>query len=184
MTDYQEILLMPTPEFTTNVVMNSLYAVLHQALVTMTASDVAISFPSICSRGLGNRIRLHAHSERLQQLSGYIAASGIRDYLKIGDILQTPETAVAMTVRRVQCKSNVERLRRRYMKRHGVSELEAQSIIPEKFVQQLNLPYATLFSRSTGQSFRLFIEQQKVTTHVRGRFNTYGLSDHATVPLF
>ncbi|KAA6230502.1 type I-F CRISPR-associated endoribonuclease Cas6/Csy4 (plasmid) [Chlorobium phaeovibrioides] len=184
MTHYQEILLIPTPEFNTNVVMNSLYDVLHHALVAMSASDTAISFPGISSTGLGNRVRLYTRPERLQQLSGHIAASAIRDHLKIGNILETPETTEAMTVRRVQCKSNVERLRRRYMKRHGASEQEAQSIIPENSMKHLSLPYATLFSQSTGHSFRLFIQQQKVTTPVKGLFNSYGLSDHATVPMF
>lgn len=184
MTHYQEIKLIPTSEFNANIVMNSLYDLLHKALVVMEASDVAVSFPDIGSYGLGRRIRLHAIPARLQTLTGHIAESGVRDHLKIGAMLEVPNTVEFMTVRRVQCKSNVERLRRRYIKRHGVSELEVQSIIPEKSAQRLNLPYATLLSRSTGQKFRLFIEQKKVSTPVCGRFNSYGLSDHATVPMF
>jgi CRISPR-associated endonuclease Csy4 len=88
-------------------------------------------------------------------------------------------------VRRVQAKSNPERLRRRLAKRKNITLEQARELIPENAAQKLNLPFVTLQSASTGKLFRLFIEHMPVQPESQnGDFSFYGLSSTATVPWF
>jgi CRISPR-associated endonuclease Csy4 len=85
----------------------------------------------------------------------------------------------------VQVKSSPERLRRRLAKRKGLTDEEAKRAIPLGAAERLNLPYVTIKSRSTGQDFRLFVDQMPPMDHaIFGSFNHYGLSATATVPWF
>ena len=59
---------------------------------------------------------------------------------------------------------------------------EAYRLIPDSKAQRLSLPYITLDSSSTGQRFLLFIDQHAVTQAISGEFNSYGLSNSATLP--
>jgi CRISPR-associated endonuclease Csy4 len=89
------------------------------------------------------------------------------------------------TVSRVQAKSSPERLRRRQMHRHGLSEAEAQERIPDTVAERLALPFVSIRSRSTKQTFRLFIVHGvSKGTPQSGMFNSYGMSNEATIPWF
>ncbi|MGG2681140.1 type I-F CRISPR-associated endoribonuclease Cas6/Csy4 [Pseudomonas aeruginosa] len=88
-------------------------------------------------------------------------------------------------VSRVQVKSNPERLRRRLMRRHDLSEEEARKRIPDTVARALDLPFVTLRSQSTGQHFRLFIRHGPLqATAEEGGFTCYGLSKGGFVPWF
>jgi CRISPR-associated endonuclease Csy4 len=51
--------------------------------------------------------------------------------------------------------------------------------------ERLSLPWLEVRSTSTGQRFRLFIDQEiRPGPPVPGRFSPYGLSARATVPWF
>ncbi|MGV2442369.1 type I-F CRISPR-associated endoribonuclease Cas6/Csy4, partial [Bacillus atrophaeus ATCC 9372] len=82
-------------------------------------------------------------------------------------------------------QSSPERLRRRFAKRHQLSEAEARERIPDSAAQMLKLPYLQLRSHSTGQHFRLFLQLGAAQEHpIAGTFNSYGLSQSATLPWF
>ncbi len=88
-------------------------------------------------------------------------------------------------VSRVQAKSNPERLRRRLMRRHDLSEEEARKRIPDTVARTLDLPFVTLRSQSTGQHFRLFIRHGPLqATAEEGGFTCYRLSKGGFVPWF
>lgn len=184
---YLEIRLRPDPEFSPQILMNALISKLHRALVSLRSDDIGVSFPEyqLSPRQLGERLRIHGTETRLRQLmdSGWLA--GMSDHAEKTDVLLAPESGEYCLVRRRQVKSNVERLRRRRMKRKGGSYEEAVVAIPAEVERKSKLPFATLNSRSSGEVFKLLVDQQVSFKEPRnGDFNAYGLSHGATVPWF
>ena len=187
MDHYIELRIRPDPEFPVSQLLNALVAKLHRALVTLKADDIGMSFPHHIYKGvgLGHTLRVHGRHLRLEQLMHTHWLTGMVDHLDTSEILPVPAEAQHRIVRRVQTRSNAERIRRRQMKRQGWTETEARQRIPDSVERRVDLPWLMLRSQSTGQNFRLFIEhlpcQQEA---VPGLFNAYGLSSTATVPWF
>lgn len=187
-THYIDILLRPDPEFSSAQLMNALYAKLHRALAALQATGVGVSFPGHRQTGavsLGTQLRLHGAAPALEQLQSLAWLAGMRDHVILGSLEAIPPTAQFRTVQRVQAKSNPERLRRRQMKRHGLTAEQALEKIPEASRELLSLPYLDLHSMSTHQRYRLFIRHGNLQDQVAaGRFNTFGLSPTTTIPWF
>lgn len=183
---YVDIRILPDPEFPPEHLMNALFAKLHLCLVRLRTDDVGISFPGVnpSKPQLGRVLRLHGTDTSLVRVLDEKWLTGMRDHVQIGAIGPVPETVEHRRVRRIQAKSNVERIRRRQMKRHQLSEEEAKQRIPDSAEETLSLPYLIIGSASTGHQFRLFIDHQDASGPATGKFNGYGLSDSATVPWF
>ena len=185
---YLDIRLRPDPEFPATVLMSALFGKLHRGLVALDTDRIGVSFPEIEKEtvvGLGERLRLHGTAAELERLMALPWLTGMGDHVHIGAIAAVPDAARHRVVRRVQAKSSPERLRRRWMKRKGLSEEEARRAVPDSVAERLDLPYVVLTSRSTGQRFHLFIEHGPVQATPRdGRFSSYGLSRGGTVPWF
>lgn len=186
MDHYIDIEVLPDPEFVSTLLMNALHSKLHRALVQLKSTDIGLSFPDYLGdkQKLGNRMRLHSDLHCLQVLMDKNWLIGMHDHIRVGDVLKVPDTVRHLAVRRVQTKSNAERLRRRQIRRHGLTADEALNRIPDAMEKRLRLPFVTLKSQSTEQVFRLFIRQRQTDCSVQGSFNFYGLSGEATVPLF
>lgn len=187
MDHYVEIRLLPDPELAPTVLMNALFAKLHRVLAELESNAIGISFPDVqqTQPALGGRLRLHGTSDELHRLMALNWLTGIRDYITINELTPVPAKVSYRKVRRVQTKSNPERLRRRLMKRKGITAEEAGRAIPDSAAKKLKLPFVTIKSRSTGQEFRLFIDHQPLERGpTNGEFNWYGLSTTATVPWF
>jgi CRISPR-associated endonuclease Csy4 len=187
MDHYLEITLLPDPEFKSTVLMNALFAKLHRALCDLHSTGIGISFPGADPQRsvLGERLRLHGTFETLQSLMALPWLAGMRDHTVVEKPAPVPRAVTHRVVRRVQVKSNPERLRRRLARRKGLSEDDARRILPQEVGERSQLPYVTVKSRSTGQEFRVFIEQMPpVEQSAIGTFSLYGLSPVATVPWF
>jgi len=185
---YVDIHLRPDPEVAPHQLMGSLYGRLHRALVQLDQQDIGVSFPEHDERkpSLGIHLRLHGSEASLRHLAESTWLHGIHDHVRIGASAPTPDDSKHRIVSRVQAKSNVDRLRRRAMKRHGLSEEEASKRIPASAEDRLHLPFVTIGSRSTGQpAFPLFIRHGPLLEHAsEWNFNAYGLSRQATVAWF
>ena len=187
MDHYQEFQLRTDPEFTPSVLMNALFGKLHRALVSQNSQTIGVSFPDIAQERtyLGDRLRLHGTREDLEHLMKLPWLTGLRDHLFIGTLSKVSDDSFYCVVRRVQAKSNAERLRRRRMYRKGVTMDQARLEIPDSAEERLTLPFITLKSQSSGQTFRLFIDQSPPQSNfIHGAFNQYGLSPTATIPWF
>lgn len=187
MDHYLDIRLLPDPEFVSTVLMNALFAKLHRGLSDLGTNRIGVSFPDVerAERGLGNRLRIHGNAEELEPLMALPWLTGMADHVRVGSARQVPAAVRYRSVYRVQAKSSPERLRRRWMRRKGLSEEEARQAIPDSMAERLDLPFVTLTSRSTGQRFRLFIKHGPLRdSPVPGCFSSYGLSRVATVPWF
>jgi CRISPR-associated endonuclease Csy4 len=182
---YLDIALLPGPEFAPTLLMNALFAKLHRALVARGAGDIGVSFPEAGPMALGGRLRLHGRGGALAELMAADWLAGMRDHIRLGGVGPVPGDVRHRVVRRVQAKSNPERLRRRLVARKGIDAEAARRAIPDGAAERLSLPYLELSSQSTGQRFRLFVEHLPVQDQaVDGTFSAYGLSPSATVPWF
>ena len=184
---YLDIQLLPDPEIAAHQLLAALYGKLHRVLAAQGCSTIAVSFPDYAEHPaqLGQRLRLIGPQSSLGQLMAQDWLGGLREHVVIRQIDTVPPHAVARALRRVQAKSNPDRLRRRQMARHGLSASQAVQQVPDTVAERLHLPFLQLGSASTGQRFRLYLRLGPPVAHaVDGTFNTYGLSIAATVPHF
>lgn len=186
-THYVDLTVVPDAETGVASLLGALYDRLHRALVQQRIDCIGVSFPqySVIPRGLGSMLRLHG-SEAV--LRGFVATDwmrGLRDHVRSSAVTAVPNGALHRLVQRRQFKSNVERLRRRRMKRKGETAEQAALAIPDSAAKKPHLPYAHLHSLSTGQPYCLFIALGPLQSKaVPGAFNTYGLGIGGSVPWF
>lgn len=184
---YVDIRVIPDPETTAVQLLSTLYDRLHLTLVQQRIEDIGVCFPgySTAPRSLGTVLRLHASGHRLRQLLQLDWLKGLRDHVRLSEITPVPESTPHRTVQRRQFKSNVERMRRRRMRRKGETEQQAQQAIPQTVERHPNLPYLHLYSRSTNRQFCLFIALGQLMESAKsGPFNSHGLSSTSTIPWF
>lgn len=187
MDHYIDIRLRPDPEFPAHQLLEALYSKLHRVLVQRASDNIGVSFPDVSKDGkhLGQRLRLHGDAAVLQSLSARDWLKGMRDHVIIDDMKPAPATNLHRTVQRIQVQSSAARLRRRLIRRKGISEAEALKQIPDSASRQTDLPFITLRSQSTGQAFPLFIRHNATSKEsTSGTFSAYGLSQTATIPWF
>lgn len=186
MDHHVDLRLLPSLEIAEPHLMSALFGKLHRALAAHDGRDIGVSFPHVEPRRLGDVLRLHGTARALDTLLARPWLGGMGDHVEINGPLRVPAQTRHRRVRRVQAQSSAARLRRRLMRRHGCEEPEARERIGEEVEQRLALPFLSLQSASTGQTFRLFIEHGEMAElAVIGPFSAYGLS-HAetTVPWF
>lgn len=185
---YIDIKLLKDPEFSAPMLMSALFSKLHRVLVNVSENDIGVSFPRFSKDSLGDTLRIHASQSRLAQLETLPWRKGLGDFSQVSGVLPVPDTTECYLVKRVHVQSNVERLRRRAMKRHNLTHEQAVEKIPDTAERQIkNLPFVRITSQSTGgQQFRLYIEQTTVAGHIdeRSQFSKYGLSAITSVPKF
>jgi CRISPR-associated endonuclease Csy4 len=184
MDHYLDIRLLPDPEFTATVLLEALFAKLHRALGSAGQGEIGVSFPS-AGKTLGDKLRLHGPLAALTAFESLSWRKGLRDYTECSEIQPVPANVKYRTVRRVQFKSNAERLRRRSVSKGWITEEEARMRIPDLVEKRTTLPFIRLKSLSSEQTFLLFIEQGKICDNAtEGIFSAYGLSATATIPWF
>lgn len=189
-THYLDISLLPDPEFSAHHLRSALIAKLHRVLVQRESTDIGISFPQhkntpASRRTLGDVLRLHGTDAALGDLMQSDWLHGMRDHVSQTPIAAVPANALHRQVERRQFKTSVDRLRRRRMQRKGETAEEAMAAIPDSVERTPDLPFVQLRSSSTGQPFSLFIAHTPPQqSAMAGSFNTYGLSQNATVPWF
>lgn len=186
-THYVDLTVVPDSESGVPVLLGALYDRFHRALVEQRLDCIGVSFPqySVIPRNLGDTLRLHGSEPVLRDFMASDWLRGVRDHVRSSGVALAPAEAIHRLVRRRQFKSNIERLRRRRMKRKGETAEQAARALPKSAAETPSLPYVHLRSRSTGQPFCLFIALGPLQPEpVPGAFNSYGLSEHATVPWF
>ena len=184
---YIDIHLRADPEFAEHQLMAALFAKLHRVLAQAQINTIGVSFPhyGLSPATLGRVLRLIGGSAELTRLMAQPWLAGMRDHTALGNIVPVPENAVHKRLQRVQAKSSPERLMRRQMRRHELSEEEARGVYQDVPAQRLKLPYIPMASSSSGQAFKLFFRLGPAQAQpTPGDFNAYGLSKTATTPCF
>lgn len=184
MESYQDIRLLPDPEFGTELLMAALFSKLHRALGQHAAGDIGVSFPR-AAKTPGDVLRLHGTAQVLAAFNQHPWRKGVNDHIESSEINAVPGSLKYRTVSRVQVKSSADRLRRRSVKKGWLTEDQALERIPDNQSKRCNLPFIALKSLSTGERFQLFIRQGELRDlPVEGIFSAYGLSATTTVPWF
>jgi CRISPR-associated endonuclease Csy4 len=187
MNHYLDLRIQPDPEFTEVVLRAALIQKLHRALVQTRLTDVGIGFPKwvVETHKLGNLTRLHGSQQSLQTLQATDWLRGMRDHLVIGDVQLAPATSEHRHIKRLRPVVNMERIKRRQLRRHPDQVAEIEERFKGAHAQKIKAPLIRLYSSSTGETFPLLLELGPSSKDaVAGSFNSYGLSTTATVPWF
>lgn len=184
MDSYQDIRVLPDPEFEETTLISALFAKLHRALGAYGKGDIGVSFPEHNLKP-GTLLRLHGTKAALEMLEAMRWRKGLNDYCEASSISPIPDIAGWRRVSRVQVKSNPERLLRRSVRKGWITEEQASQRSSEIKEKRCNLPFLQLRSLSSGQHFRLFIQHGEIHPEpASGTFSSYGLSDKTTIPWF
>lgn len=187
MTHYFDITILSDPEISIHILMSELFNKLHVILAHMESDNIGISFPDYQKRppNIGAKIRLLGPKDLLVKLQNQSWLGAIRNHTVTQEISLIPDNVEYRFLRRVQIKNNPERLRRRQMIRHNLTEQEAILKIPNIEPKRLKLPFIQLKSNSTKQRFFLFLDLTSAQHSIeQGTFNKYGLSNTRTIPWF
>lgn len=187
-------------EITLGFIWQKFYAQMHLALVDIkdenNSVDIGFSFPFYENHPfpMGDVLRIFADSkERLELLDIDKWLNKLEGYIYIAEVKEVPsDIKMYASFTRKQFKSNAEirRLAKRHAKRNGVSEDEALKnfkLTEEKYTklkEKNKLPFLNIKSLSNGNNVKIFIIKTKIEKEVVGKFNTFGLSKTATVPIF
>lgn len=195
---FQEITLRPTEEISDSFLMSKVYARLHLALVKSKDAEgnihCGLSFPEYTAepRGLGRKIRVLTQDEGIlkkMDIPSVLSQFVDGGYVHVASIRVVPIRRVKQyaVYRRYQPESSAERKARRYAKRHAISVDEARKFFSEQRGSE-SFPYVQIKSRTTGESFSLFIQKQMVEIPKEEKtdsvFSSYGISSHQAVPEF
>jgi len=165
MKSYVDITLLPNADIALYFLWEKVYQQIHIALVEAQDGNgkvnIGVSWPEYDSENLS-------------------------DYVHITLIRPVPVSIDGYAVfKRIQLKSNNERLARRRAKRKKTSLEEALAYFGDRKEVYSRAPYIRLRSHSSGKRYRLFIAKEETdTTDMNEGFSTYGLSSKSSVPLF
>lgn len=184
---YQEITLIPIEEININFLMNKVFCNLHNIFVQYQQNnfvDIGISFPHYEENKLGEKIRIFFMSQkRSEEVNLQNKLRKFDDYIDVTNLIEVPETDKFAVFSRKQYKGNKIKLARRQAKRKNISLEEAIEKYDNYEKELSKLPYLDLKSGSNGNTYKLFI-QRKEKPKNEGFFNTFGLSNINTVPIF
>jgi CRISPR-associated endonuclease Csy4 len=191
MKNYIEIELNPAFNMPYHVLLSRVVQQLHLGFVNNP--NIAISFPQYNSKkhSLGNVIRLFGTVETLQNLNVMTVLNNLLETVIITDILDVPTVKKYATFSRHRYNyghtfAGLERAARRKSKRSGMPYQEALEYLTSfNIAEEQELPFVSIKSISTGGIFRLYIKCTECSAEkVVDDFNSYGLSNVNTVPVF
>ncbi len=190
MDSYICIQLLPDREIDIAFLRNKVYAKLHRALSDLKATDIGVSFPEVNIK-LGCAVRIHSRKKRLQELQNLNWLGGLSSYCRVSNILSVPDKVKGYQITsRIQPKMTNTKLRSRLIYKKEVEKLSEDEL--KQYAKQykdkmysLTNPYLELQSTSTANRYRIFIKFGKLKDKpLIGKFNYFGLSKEATVPIF
>jgi CRISPR-associated endonuclease Csy4 len=193
MNRYLDVKIKPDAEMPENWLLNKVYTKLHKAIFDLLATDIGISFPQAKIK-LGCIIRIHSTQKKLQQLQSLNWLGGLSSYCIVSEILFVPNNVKGyQTISRIRQNMSITRMQKKiaHQKSKGYLKMDDNIQAYEKqykvkmFKTGLSNPYLELQSTSTGNKYRLYINFGKLQEQsVDGKFNRFGLSKVATVPIF
>lgn len=195
---YIELMLLPDDEISLQLLWKRVFAQVHWALSTFGNANngritLGVSFPqyNFADVSLGHRLRIFALvAEDLHGLKLPHLLRDIQDYVHFSDIKDVPKNCGYVSfnraVRRTAgCKSKLARrqVKRAQLKGIDISHEDALANYSD-FTEKTQYPYINLVSNSSGMLFPLAIKSTPQITAKEGDFNSFGLSNSATVPAF
>lgn len=167
-----------------NKAMSLVFQYVHQSIVSLGIGKIAVSFPKVAATTLGNLIRLHGCENDLNIFLDTKFLMNIKNYGFISPVTEIPKKVDFKKISRIRSNMSQSKLRR-LIKRGSISQNEISIYMDKMLKNSLINPYLDLYSESTKRIFRMFFQFSNVLTEAQlGEFDSYGLSDDATVPWF
>ena len=206
---YQEITLLPSvsDDITFTFLWEKLYIQLHLAFVEVADDNglvgVGLSFPKYREgdkRWLGDKVRVFADNEKvLKSLNLDQWLERLTDYIHVRKVKDVPDQVDGYAFfKRLNDKSNLEKLARRRAKNLDISFDEAHAFFadqearPQPERQLAQYPFVSMLSIHSNSKFPLtIVREDAIEAAFNGGFSTYGLSvqrkgtsGDSAVPLF
>lgn len=190
---YVDITLLPNPEIPLYFLWEKAYQQTHLALADIQENNVikvGVSFPEYNAEKfyLGCKLRLFAMDKiDLERLNLNTYFSRLADYVHLTSIKEIPLDKITgyAFFKRIQPKSNNERLARRRAKRQGISYEQALAHYQDKTETHSHVPFIRIKSHSSGNSYPILIAREDTEVEsINAGFSTYGLSGTYSVPVF
>lgn len=183
MNSYIELQLKPDAEMREAELSSKVFTKFHKVLVKLNTNSVGISFPQAHLK-LGRVFRIHGKSSLLNDLERLEWLGPLSGYCRLSDILTVPKNAQYRVIS--EKRSNLSKAKLRRLIARGSIDKEGEKRYKVKMLSQgFDNPYLDLFSSSTEQVHRKFFEFSDVKAEpIDGTFDSYGLSQTATVPWF
>ncbi|GLR72735.1 type I-F CRISPR-associated endoribonuclease Cas6/Csy4 [Agaribacter marinus] len=180
---YIDLILKPDAEMREAELSSKVFTKFHKALVNLNTNQIGISFPLVNLK-LGNLFRIHGEQSLLNDLQGQAWLGGLSEYCKMSEILKIPEKVNYRIVS--QKRSNMSNAKlKRLIARGNIDEAGIKNYKIKMLSQGFDNPYLDMFSGSTQQNRRIFIEFSEILTKpTQGIFDSFGLSKTATIPWF
>jgi len=183
MDHYIDIRILPDAEMRENLLLNKVYTKFHKALCILNTNDIGVSFPEYKIK-LGRLFRIHGSAERLTELQKMQWLGGLSGYCNISEIKTVPEKITFRVISRIQTTMSPAKYRR-LLVRGTITEEGQKQYKARMFLKGLDNPYLELESGSNRQLYRRYFHFGDITdSPVTGKFDTFGLSKTATVPVF
>lgn len=180
---YIDIKIKPDAEMRENLLLNKVYSKLHKALFTLNSSEIGVSFPRYHVM-LGDVIRIHGVEEKLIELQKTNWLGGLSGYCEVCEVQAIPEQVTYRTISRIQSNMTEAKLRR-LIKRGSIPSENIKAYKAKMFTQGMDNPYFELVSTTNGHKHRRYIELGELKAEkTSGEFDTFGLSQTATIPWF
>jgi len=178
----------------TPVLMCDVIERLHHLFVRIKNDDgfitVGISFPGYDEKNMtmGSLVRLFGQEKELNDLQVRKNLMSIADYVHVSDprIIPAPKVNGYVAYSRIRHDHNKDKLVRRKMKRHGLTNKEAEVAYAEYKRRSFpNHPFVLIRSKSTGdQKYPLYFKRVLLNEPGLFRFNTFGINPFAGVENF
>jgi len=180
---YIDVRILPDEEMRENVLLNKVYTKLHKALHTIESTSVGVSFPKH-KVTLGKVLRVHGSEGDLRVIDEMKWLGGLVGYCDVSEILTVPVDAKYQVVSRKQSSMSQAKLRR-LVKRQSLGDSDVKRYKAKMFTKGLDESYLELSSTSNGHFYRRYLSFGEIQDKpVDGKFDSFGLSKQATVPVF
>lgn len=185
LTHYIELQAVPQQEITLSAQLAHALQQIHR-LLPAQGGQIGIGFPRYQRTvGLGGIVRLFGDENRLNYLQPQLGEM-LSDYFIVSATQTIPAANQAVRYQRIQHKgaSAIRRAEKRLTAQNNwTAEIAQKMQAKQQAVKRY--PHVFLKSYTTGQNrFLLEIKEIACPQHQQGEFNSYGLSQTATVPHF
>lgn len=189
---YLDITLLPGADISHNFLWEKLYKQIHLGLAETKMpnglSPIGLAFPEYNAEKhqLGTKLRVFANDKKiLENFNAKKWLHCLSDYTHITGIRDVPSNVTNyIRFKRMQSKSNTERLARRKAKREAIDFDQAMQLLQNRKEMLINSPFINVTSSSSREKFKLFISKEHSFELINAGFSCYGLSATSTIPDF
>jgi CRISPR-associated endonuclease Csy4 len=181
---YLDININPHLDIHSNKAMGFLFQNVHKSIVALGIGKIAISFPKAGQYSVGSILRLHGSEHDLSLFVTNDFLIRIKPYSFLSNVKAIPNEVLFKKISRIRSNMSKSKLNR-LLRRGTITADKISGYMDKMLKNSLNNSYIDLYSESTNRTFRMFFQFSEILSNPsEGEFDSYGLSDEATIPWF